>query len=574
MKKTFFMALAVLFVIAFFYTPLLAAQTNCANCCFCAARTRRNYQRIIPLSSPLYREMDRLYLLARKSRPSLARPWSADEAKKIFEALPENFLDSVPASVAIIKREIGFGNENTGAQKMSFRISPEINIAAHVKTNNERKEWEHGYEDRAPLLHMPLEWWFFRNFYMNMEITFKQDYLVVNSANTSFFNINPLEFDWYFPFRAFMSIGGERWNLQLGRDQVSWGAGVTGNIQISDYSDFFNIIRFTTYWRRFKFTAIYMGLEAWLTPAEKEFRNTYPDRWAGRESWDFNEGFKALAGHRVEFRILDNLSFAISETSMFGNRYINITELNPMMIYHNLFTAEYSNVMLGLELDFTPFRGFNIYLQLAMDEVLTAEDGFNNRPRAWGYLAGITYIRPAAEGFLTFNLEAAVVEPYMYNRWHPNTRFTNRRRIWSYSLDTHYFLNKPIGYRHGPDSVILYAAAKYEKPGRFLAGISARYALMGGMNNSLDYAGTYDTGPGADAVGLLSGIVERSLVVGLHGRKQITERISVTSDIYYVHIRNYQRPSERHNLPATMPPRTSGTNITDLEFTASVRFRF
>ena len=124
---------------------------------------KKNFQRIIPLSSPLYREMDRLYLLAKKSRPSLSRPWSAEEAKKIMDALPEGLLDSAADSIAVIKREIEFGNEKTGAKNASFKASPEINIEGRIKTNDDRKEWEHGYEASPPLFVVPFEGWFFTN---------------------------------------------------------------------------------------------------------------------------------------------------------------------------------------------------------------------------------------------------------------------------------------------------------------------------------------------------------------------------------------------------------------------------
>ncbi|MCL2293960.1 MAG: capsule assembly Wzi family protein [Spirochaetes bacterium] len=566
MKKVSLLFFTILAAVLFLNTPLAAAQTDSQ-----ANNANRNFQRIIPLTSPIYREMDRLYLLAGKSRPSLSRPWSADEARKIFEALPENFLDTVPASAALIKREIGFGNENTGPRQMAFKVSPEINIAANVKINNDRKEWEHGYEARPPLLNIPLEFWFFPNVYANMEFAQRHDYAIIES-NRYFTNIsfNPADYDWNTPFRAFLSVGGEHWNIQAGRDRVSWGAGVTGNLMISDYSDFFNKVRITTYWRRFKFTYVYMGLEPWLTRQEEGFRDTVGNefRWSGPFE-DFGERFKAHLGKRIEIRILDNLTFAISESSMFGNRYINLSELNPVMYWHNLFTPEYSNVMMGFDIDFTPFPGLNIYLQIAIDEF----ENSGGKPRAWAYLGGVTYVRQTTEGFLTFNLEGAIVEPYMYNRWHPNTRFTNRRRIMTRQVEGGQdFVNKPIGYRHGPDSVIIYGAVHYERPGRYMAGISVRYALLGAWNDSLDYAGTYPD-EGERGVGLLSGIVERNLVVGLHGRMQLTDRISLASDIYYVRIHNYQPPPARGGR-AERPERTSGTNITDLEFTGSVRIRF
>ena len=35
--------------------------------------------------------------------------------------------------------------------------------------------------------------------------------------------------DLNFPYRAFVSAGGDNWSMQVGRDKVSWGAGKSGN---------------------------------------------------------------------------------------------------------------------------------------------------------------------------------------------------------------------------------------------------------------------------------------------------------------------------------------------------------
>jgi len=584
-KHTFLALFAILTIVSFIKIPFVIAQPQSDSLGYSldisptynksdneaaadknAKPDKKNFQRIIPLSSPLYREMDRLYLLAGKSRPSLSRPWSADEAKKVFEALPDNFLDSVSDSAALIKREIEFGNEKTGSKKTFLKISPEVNIEGYFKTNDDREEWEHGYEKRAPLIHVPCEGWFFTSLYMDIDFSLKEEYAVADSTdNYTNIPIALTELDWYFPFRALMSFGGEHWNVQIGRDKANWGAGITSNMMISDYSDFYNMIKFSTYWERFKFITIYMGLDPWLTKQEKFYRdgdgalNEKHD--LGGDYDDYDELFKAFMAHRIEYKMRDNLSFALSEATMFGNKYINISELNPVFVFHNFFTPEYTNVMLALEADYTPFSGFNIYLQFVMDEfqVPGIEDE-DSRPGAMGLLVGFTFIKPALEGFLTFNLEAAYTDPFLYNRWHPRTRYTNRRRIWSSHLDRYEYINKPIGYQYGPDAVVIYGAVQYEKSDKYMAAIDVKYTFLGEMNDSLDYAGTYYTGVYASNLWAPSGTIERDLVLGLHGKLQLNKRISFASDIYYVHINNYQNDS--------------GNTINDFEFIASAKFKF
>jgi len=577
-----FIIFAILIIVSFTKTPFAFAQNqtqsespgfssdkkesgNDAGIDKKTIADKRNYQRIIPLSSPLYREIDRLYLLAGKSRPSLSRPWSADEAKKAFEVLPENILDSLSDSAALIKREIEFGNEKTGTKKMSSKISPEINIEAHIKANDDREEWEHGYEARPPLIQIPLEWWFFTGFYMDIEFSIREEYAFVHSTDNyssiSFIR-NSRGIDWNFPFRAFASFGGEHWNFQAGKDKASWGVGTVSNQMISDYSDFYNMIKFSTYWSRFKFSIVYIGLEAWLTDKEKEYGENEKangnKNGLGGDYEDFNESFKCFIAKRMEFKILDNLSFAISEASMFGNKYINISELNPFMIFHNLYTPAYSNVMMTLELDYTPFSGLNTYIQFGMDEFqFPGIEGKDSRPGAMGLICGFIFVKQAYDGFLTFNLEAAYTDPYLYNRWHPNTKFTNRRKLWS--SDNYGYTSKPIGYKYGPDAIVIYKSVQYEKPDQYMAAIDAKYILMG-EKNDLDKPGLYELGEYASNLWAPSGTVERNLLIGLHGKRQVTKTISMASDIYYININNY------HNV--------SGKTINDFEFTASVGFKF
>jgi len=560
-----------------------------------SGKSIKNYQRIIPLSSPVYTEMDRLYLLAGKSRPSTARPWSADEALALLELLPdfENANEAEPEaadstaaapaapsthtdrqtdwqtvktqSLSIVKAEIASGNEKTGEGKADYRITKTLTLEALYKANDDRSEWEHGYEERKALFSMPVEAWFSKNLYSTLELTIKEEYAAITDLDNNFLNVpsSLTELDWYFPFRAFVSIGGEHWNIQAGRDQASWGQGVTGNMLLSDYSEYYNLIRVTTYWDKFKYSAVYIGLDPWLTAEEKAIDDaeTADDNGLAVRYENFGDLYKAFFGHRVEFRLRENLSLSLSEALIYGNKYINITELNPVFILHNVFTPEYSNAIMSLEADYTPLRGLNLYMQFVMDEFqVPGYEEEETRPGATGLLSGLTYVRPLEKGYLTLKGEAAMTEPYLYNRWHPLTRFTNRRRIWSTVLDSYEYINKPIGYEAGPDAVIMYASAGFERPGRFSASLDARYSLKGEMNSSLDEPDSYDTGVEASRLDILSGTVEKELAAGLHGTLKPALWLTLSSDIYWINIENYDN--------------VSGRRINDLEIAVSAGISF
>lgn len=527
--------------------------------------SKKNLQRIIPLSSPLYEELDRLYLLAGKSRPSAARPWSADEADKILTALPEDDLSGTEkASFSIVRSEILSGAEDTGPGRAAGRVTKNINIEGYFKTDSEREEREHGYEERKPLIYIPFEGWFFQNLYSTLDLSVKEEYAAIAGSDDNYTNIPSklTDLDWYFPFRAFISLGGEHWNIQAGRDKASWGSGVTGNMLLSDYSDFYNLIKFTTYWDRFKFTSVYIGLDPWLTNDEKEIDSDGADDNGLAGGYEnFGELYKAFFGHRIEYRVKDNLALALSEAIMFGNKYINPAELNPVFVLHNLFIPEYSNAIASIEADYTMIRGLNLYMQFVMDEFqVPGYETDDSRPGANGLLTGLTFTKPLEKGYLTFKGEAAKTDPYLYNRWHPLTRFTNRRRIWSTYLDKYEYINKPMGYREGPDAVILYGSAGFDRPGKFSASLDGKFSMKGELNSSLDDPLSYDTGKDASNLEILSGTVEKELVTGIHGTIKPVTDITLSTDIYWVHI------SDMDNI--------SGKTVNDLEIAFSVGLVF
>ena len=527
-----------------------------------------NNQRIIPLSSSLYEEIDRLYILQGLAHPSTARPWSLDEALLSISRLSlKNLSSAESASMEIINSELAEKIDGGEKGKFAYSISGEMNIEAYYKVNDKREEWEHGFEERKPFLYIPMELWFNENLYSTLDVTLKEEYRAVTELDNNYTGIpsNPVQFDWYFPFRAFISLGGENWNIQFGRDQADWGMGETGNLLLSDYSDFYNLLKFTTYWEKFKYSAVYIGLDSWLTTEEKELDED-PEDGNGLAGgyYNFQEQFKAFLAHRVEFRTTEKLNLTVSEAVVFGNKYLNFTELNPVFVFHNLFSPEYSNALLSVEADYTIFKGLNLYLQYAVDEFqVPGYEGPDSRPGADGVLAGFRYIKPApsGSGYITLNGEAAMTDPYFYNRWHPLTRFTNRRRIWSnIEPDKYEYINKPIGYEHGPDAIVLYSKIGYINPLLFSASFDARYILKGELNDSLDDPLSYDTGDEANDQNTASGTAEKELVVGIHSTVFPQRKFSYSADIYWINITDYQH--------------IRGETLNDFEIALSSRIRF
>ncbi|MBR3671846.1 MAG: hypothetical protein IKN68_04315 [Spirochaetia bacterium] len=526
----------------------------------CGAETS-NRQRIIALDSEVYQDIDALYMMNGFAPPSYARPWSEDEIDHILSKLQPEKLTG-PAKLAYeniqkkLSKKLLFGKE----EKAFASISGTVNLEGFFKTNDDRKEWVHGYEERLPLFDIPFEFWLWDHMYIDVDLSIREAHDVLYDSDYDYSNIpeNIKYIDPSIPYRAFMSVGGRNWNVQMGRDKISWGNGETGNMVISDWADWYNFIKFTTYWKVLKFSFVYAGLESYLTPEEKEFdKREQGDGLVQGNYENFRERYKAFLAHRLEARITDKFTMAATEGTIFGNKYPEFGNMNPVSIFHSVFAPEYSNVIFSLEADYAIFRGFDLYAQVAMDEMkLSIENSESARPTALGYMLGTRYLFPAGDGIVKLTLEGAYTDPYLYNRWHPLTRFTVRRRYWSYLDDGYLYLDKATGYRYGPDAVVGYLAGEYRIPSDLMLKADITLKYLGEKNTSLSEITSYHT----DKKTTPTGTVERELDIGLHADKVLSRHFSVGGDMYYVNIDNFGN--------------VSGETINDFEFALHFSYKF
>ena len=526
----------------------------------CGAETS-NRQRIIALDSEVYQDIDALYMMNGFAPPSYARPWSEDEIDHILSKLQPEKLTG-PAKLAYeniqkkLSKKLLFGKE----EKAFASISGTVNLEGFFKTNDDRKEWVHGYEERLPLFDIPFEFWLWDHMYIDVDLSIREAHDVLYDSDYDYSNIpeNIKYIDPSIPYRAFMSVGGRNWNVQMGRDKISWGNGETGNMVLSDWADWYNFIKFTTYWKVLKFSFVYAGLESYLSPEEKEFdKREQGDGLVQGNYENFRERYKAFLAHRLEARITDKFTMAATEGIIFGNKYPEFGNMNPVSIFHSVFAPEYSNVIFSLEADYAIFRGFDLYAQVAMDEMkLSIENSESARPTALGYMLGTRYLFPAGDGIVKLTLEGAYTDPYLYNRWHPLTRFTVRRRYWSYLDDGYLYLDKATGYRYGPDAVVGYLAGEYRIPSDLMLKADITLKYLGEKNTSLSEITSYHT----DKKTTPTGTVERELDIGLHADKVLSRHFSVGGDMYYVNIDNFGN--------------VSAETINDFEFALHFSYKF
>ena len=479
-------------------------------------------QKVLPIGNDIIETIRDIYLVLGHAMPSSAGPWSEAELRQMLEAIPRSsvplpLLDSYDRAVSELDKDM-----NNRKESIRFALSADATVELYYHTNTDglvrkdindveeklfvgRENWSYDLVHNAPLLNLGFEFDVEDSFYFYAAAPLMAGFHTgigyegeIGNSNFSS-NIPGLQggesgfsMDPNWPYRAFVAFGSAAWNVQIGRDRLSWGQGMTGNLGVSDNLPYYDMFRFTAFSDNFKYTFL-------VSPFPHKV-NFYSGGYVGSATTEKNkiEGISLYISHRFEGRFFrDRLSFAITEAIMYSSEdgVLDFRSLNPSLLYHNLYTTSNTNSTMVAEIDYTPVAGLNLYGQLLLDDfaIPGGENGSGpstyGYPNALGYLAGIRSTNIAGRGLLTVNLEGAYVNPYTYLRYHADYEHPETEE---YGLDyvvalrtyvsgsrgndiltyDEYFL----GYPYGGDCIVADLNVGWKKPGVF--GISANSFFM------------------------------------------------------------------------------------------------
>ena len=458
-------------------------------------------QELLPLSSGVYDGMDTLYLLTGLGTPSTARPWTKSEAAMILERIDNRsfnkqiqvLYDSIAAE---IYRPLRFSVDSA----FRFDVKLDLALEAYAHTNTDdyvlNEDWNYGYEERQPLAKLTLETGLSSWFYVVTDFGYSRNRLdekdqfrnardleqgigsegPLNAVfprsswafSRSFLtnipaNLDQFDFDW--PKRASIIVGGRHWNLSMARDRVQWGRGYSGNFVVDGHRDYDEFFRFSAFSQKFKYE--------WL------------NLFYSVPEIDGKDSFKFLMAHRLEFRIFPSLVLAMSESVMCRPDNFNPRYLNPAFIYHSWYDRDNFNSLAHLELDFTPFRGYRFYTQAAFDQIKAPWES-DIEPSSWGILAGVEHARPALSGILSLSLECAYTTPLLYRRDMVDFVLLTSTEVNGVSRNLSFDYT---GFPYGGDAILLQLDAKYRLPGAAL--IYTR--LFGMLHGKMNYFVSHNT---------------------------------------------------------------------------------
>ena len=471
-------------------------------------------QKIYPVDSPVYQEIEDIYLATGHAMPSPTGPWSEAELSAMIDRIPQSEIpDYLKDSYNHVKAELGKNlNRDFDFMSLQFSANTSVELYAHTNTDGQtrtdinsvtekvftgRESWSYDMVHSNPFFNLDIEFDVKDHFYFLMAVDIKNGFHFGTGYEKEFGSSNfgsnipflqtlgekpRLSLDPNMPYRTFASFGSDHWSVQIGRDRLNWGLGKTGNLAISDNLPYYDMVRFTSFSKSFKYTFLVSSF-----PHEEMF---YVPQYEGSDKRGNVEkepiqGIKLYLAHRFEGRVIkDKLSFSITEAILYASKTgtIDWRIFSPISVYHNLYIPSNSNSTISGEIDFTPIKGLNIYAQLIVDDLAIVGEkagGPSNYgyPNATGILAGATYSTELKKGLLTVNVEGAFVEPYTYLRYNHNTTSLSEEKyglsyvvaIRDYvtpgdgSGDSLVYDEYWLGYKYGPDSIVANLNVQWKK---------------------------------------------------------------------------------------------------------------
>lgn len=410
--------------------------------CLASQLYSKNLERI-PLDSNIYNNDDYIYIENGEVPNFFSRPYSYNQSYNPIN-YKGHFLNP------ILGLSVRFQNINT---EIPYELE---------------SYWYNRWIENKPLINLGFQAGM-DNFFIHTQFDIRFDYFGGFNGDT-FINI-PYKDYWYqdfdfnFPTRGYITFGNKDLQLLIGRDKLKFGPGQKTNLMISNESAFFNQLSLTYQSKKFKSTFFFIPLESYLSASEKseleELINTSDLIPVGNFGKDLTDQSKYLTGHRFEFKPLKNLLLSFTDMLLVGGRFPNFEDIPPTMFYHNVYGENYSNVMIGFDFFWTVINGLGIYGEFIIDDIRNNFETEYSVPTSFGVLAGLRYNIPLVKGRLVFSFEGAYTDPFTYKRWHPYMAFYSRRKLISTSVTENRYLDSPIGFFLGSDSMYISAWINY-----------------------------------------------------------------------------------------------------------------
>ena len=493
-----------------------------------------NEQKIIPLGSNIYDFIDALSLETGKSILTKDRPYSEAQVLSIINQIDKSYL-SKPGLLALENIQKSLKKKPLYTEKnFATDISGSFALEGYLHTAENESMWLYNFNERLPILKLTAELWATDYFYALIEPDLKEDrFLITNKDDEgeyirNFTNIPTSfgDFNYHFPTRGFVSLGGENWNIHLGRDRMESGNGETGKLLLSTYPDYYDFFKARLFYKNFAFTYSYINLESWEDSDPKQ---------------------RFIADHAMQVRLFkDKLTLSINESGLYYGEAPELQFISPLIIYHNLIRNSpidetVVNICMTTGFDYVPIKGLSFYGEYLLDEISTflEQAEYSNAssvPNANAFLLGVKASYPVGIGYLSGFFEYTYTSPWCYLLDPEGGAMIWTHRDSNDVTNSRKNVKKYLGYEYGPDTMVWAGEAAYNMIGVFKAGLSLDYILKGENGYNSEYAQTVEN----SQMKTPTGTPEHRIIFGIFGTYKPFDFMSIKIDSAFLSINNFE----------------------------------
>jgi len=279
-------------------------------------------------------------------------------------------------------------------------------------------------------------------------------------------------------------------DLELGKEKLTWGPGYRGNLFLSDNPPSFDFIQLRADYGVIRFTSLLGALRtnvksaAYQTPDSLFFRTINAQKY--------------IAAHRLEINPHPRVQVGLNEAVVYGERNIDMAYINPLMFFwmaqHNW--GDQDNEVLGADLTLRPLDRLLVYSSVIIDELYIGGIFSGNPRNKSAVQLGGHLSAPPGLSNLDLMFDYVRVQPGVYTHKFPVNTFM--------SWDT------PLGYWSGENSDEFFLKAIYRYSRSAWATLFANRLRRGEATPQ-----PYAHNPDPDRYPFLHGVVEKTLGSGI-----------------------------------------------------------
>lgn len=297
---------------------------------------------------------------------------------------------------------------------------------------------------------------------------------LLTEYNGTNYPTHPLRFDVNFPYRGYATYWSDELELRIARDKLNLGPGHWSTLTLNKNVPYFDYVKAALHFPKLEVSAYYVRLNPILTPDESEYLdaiyngsepNLEPN--TGMEKLN-TEKSKSLTVGRLTWEPYDWLTIVLTQNILLGGRAPQLTEINPFLVFHNLFEEGLYGVPPTLAFGIVPLKGVYLYGEgLLYDLPVADEVGNPTAPGAGACQVGATFLSnpyfSLGPGRFRLDSEWTYASPWVYNKYTSYRKFTTRF-VYVEPFDGRPWVDFPLGFYRGPDCWELNTQLSYGKP--------------------------------------------------------------------------------------------------------------